>query len=293
MIQGGFVFPFEEDLLIPAVPLFGSREIACERAVSVGRNQEWLYLVIGPWQVWLRIDPEGRFPDVMAAIPRASGTSLVVDDADAQRVLEALPELPDNKEEFPTVTLDLGRQIAIRARHGDDGEIVEVPLRRSRCHGPEMLVLLNRIHLGRALALGFREFRCADSNRPLVARDSQRTYLTATLDPKFAVPRVATAVPVAASGPSPLPIRPQPDPSTFSRSSTMPSREPPTPERNGHAEAPGEGGLDPLAEAEGLRVALADVLARVGRLVTALRGFRKQHKTVTSALASLKSLRLD
>jgi hypothetical protein len=72
----------------------------------------------------------------------------------------------------------------------------------------------------------------------------------------------------------------------------MASRDTP-PERNGHADTTGESGLDPLAEAEGLRVALADVLNRVSRLVTALRTYRKQQKTVTSALASLRSLRLD
>jgi hypothetical protein len=51
--------------------------------------------------------------------------------------------------------------------------------------------------------------------------------------------------------------------------------------------------VDPLAEAEGLRVALGEAQARVGRLATALRGFRKQQKTVSSALASLRSLRLE
>jgi hypothetical protein len=72
----------------------------------------------------------------------------------------------------------------------------------------------------------------------------------------------------------------------------MANREPPSPERNGHPDVNGEI-LDPLAEAEGLRAALGEAQTRVGCLATALRGFRKQQKTVSSALASLRSLRLE
>lgn len=73
----------------------------------------------------------------------------------------------------------------------------------------------------------------------------------------------------------------------------MPARESQSPERNGHPEANGESSIDPLAEAESLRAALGEAHAHAGRLVASLRGFRKQQKTVTSALASLRSLRLE
>ena len=66
------------------------------------------------------------------------------------------------------------------------------------------------------------------------------------------------------------------------------------PSTNGHAPAePDPGDPDPLTEAEALRAALADAQTRAGRLVASLRGYRKQHKTVASALASLRALRLD
>ena len=73
----------------------------------------------------------------------------------------------------------------------------------------------------------------------------------------------------------------------------MPARESPSPERNGHAEANGDSLGDPLVEAEALRTTLAEAQAQAGRLIAALKGFRKQHKTVSSALASLRSLRLE
>lgn len=293
LIQGGFKFSFAEDLLVPAIPAFGGKELGNEGAVSIGVTGDWLYLVMGPWRFWLAVDREGRFPDVIAAIPKATGTRIAFDEADVNAVLEALPRMPKDDEEPQTVTLELGRRPAIRARAGKDGPITEVPLDRSECHGPDMLVLVNRAHLGRALGLGFREFRCASPERPMVAWDGPRMYITATFDTKSAIPARRSANSSALG--SSIPVRtdrPQTEsPPTF-RSSAMPSREPPVPERHGHADSNSET-LDPLAEAEGLRLALADAQARAGRLVTALRGFRKQHRTVTSALASLRSLRLE
>ncbi|MCP6756871.1 hypothetical protein NL533_35115, partial [Klebsiella pneumoniae] len=77
-------------------------------------------------------DREGRFPDVMAAIPRASGTRLLVDEKDAETLLRALPTLPGAREEYRPVTLALGQAAAVLARNSETGEIVEVPLSRSR-----------------------------------------------------------------------------------------------------------------------------------------------------------------
>jgi hypothetical protein len=294
LVQGGFTLPFKEDLLVPAVPVFGSKELGQEHAVSIGRTDEWLCLVIGPWRIWLAINPEGRFPDVVSVIPKATGTRVNFSDGDAETVLKALPRFPrDADEESPSITLDLGRQVSVRARAGDDGPVTEVALPESECVGPGMLLLLNRGHLGRALALGFRRFQFASPERPMTAWDASRMFMSAVFDAKLAVPASKTTPRESLS--KTAPVRPNrafnESPPTM-RSSSMPARESPSPERNGHVEANGDA-LDPLAEAESLRVALAEAHVRAGRLVTALRGFRKQHKTVTSALASLRSLRLE
>src|SRR5438445_162927 len=98
LIQGGFTFPFTEDLLVPAIPVFGGKELCNEGAVSVGVTGDWLYLVIGPWRFWLAIDREGRFPDVVAAIPKATGTRIAFDESDAGAVIVALPRLPNEDE---------------------------------------------------------------------------------------------------------------------------------------------------------------------------------------------------
>ena len=70
----------------------------------------------------------------------------------------------------------------------------------------------------------------------------------------------------------------------------MPTNEPPRngQHRNGSAEQ-GEP-LDPIAEAEELRVALQAALTRTSRLISALKQQRRQSRVVESALASLRRL---
>ena len=60
---------------------------------------------------------------------------------------------------------------------------------------------------------------------------------------------------------------------------------PAKPEPNGEA-------LDPLAEAEGLRNALTDVVTRVARLVAALKQMRREKRALSTVYQSLKDLNL-
>lgn len=50
--------------------------------------------------------------------------------------------------------------------------------------------------------------------------------------------------------------------------------------------------FDPMAEAEALRLALAEVARRVGRLITSLRQFQKQRRALHAAWSSLRHLGL-
>jgi hypothetical protein len=273
---GGFVFPFPDDVLVPAVPLFGSKELAAEAAVSAAAADGWLFVVVGPWRVWLLVDRDGRFPDVHAAVPRARGTSLAVDDRDAEALLAALPDLPTSDGPGGPVTLDLGPGAVVRARADPAGPLAEVALPHSTVTGPPIRVVLSRDHLGRAVALGFRDLRVSSPERPVVARDRERVYLFAALDPGCAVP-------------------PDPSPTTHlqKRSPTMPARETAPPERNGHADPPpGDDQADPVAEAEALRTVLTEAATQAGRLVAALKQFRKERRALASAWSSLRQLNL-
>jgi hypothetical protein len=50
--------------------------------------------------------------------------------------------------------------------------------------------------------------------------------------------------------------------------------------------------LDPMAEAESLRIALGEVVRRVGRLLTSLRQVRNQRRALHAAWWSLRHLSL-
>jgi hypothetical protein len=289
LVQGGYTSPFEDDLLVPAVPVFGSKELAAEAAVSVGRAGDWLYLVIGPWQVWLAIDREGRFPDVMAAFPRSCGIRIEIDDRDADAVLAALPGRAAGRDGPRPVTLDLGPAVAARARDDRAGEVVELPLPNTQYAGPPTRVVLDHGHLTRALALGFREFRTRGAGYPVAARADDRLYLTVALDPSAAVPPGGAAGPAAASAIHPAQPCSVPIPV---RSDPMSTRDAPSPDRNGHADPPHGEALDPLAEAEALRGALAEAAGRAARLVAVLKQFRRERRALASAWSSLKQLNL-
>ena len=69
-----------------------------------------------------------------------------------------------------------------------------------------------------------------------------------------------------------------------------PPHDPPRHGQHRHGGAdPGEP-LDPIAEAEELRVALQAALTRTSRLIAALKQQRRQSRVVESALASLRRL---
>src|SRR5581483_9843891 len=70
LLHGGFTFGWAEDLLVPAVPVFGGRELGPDAPVGVGRTAEHVAVRAGPWTFVLRIDADGRFPAVDAVVPR-------------------------------------------------------------------------------------------------------------------------------------------------------------------------------------------------------------------------------
>jgi hypothetical protein len=290
LVWGGFTFPFNEDLLVPAVPVFGSKELTGEAAVSVGLEKDWLYLVIGPWQVWLWGDREGRFPDVHGAVPRSCPTRVTFDDRDAADLLRALPDLPGGTGESKPVTLDLGDRVIVRGRDDKTEEVVEVRLAHSVATGPPVRLALGRDHLGRALALGFRELRVSNPERPVTFQDQDRLFLAASLDPSCVVAAAEPAATLPAGAMSKLSSPPILVPV---RSDSMPRQDDTPADRNGHAVPPAAGEpFDPVAEAEALRAELSDATARAHRLVTMLKQFKKERRALASAWSSLRQLNL-
>ncbi len=69
LLWHGFDLPFEDQFLVSAVPVFGSKELARATEVRIGRTASHLVVAAGPWTINLPIDTTLRFPDVAAVIP--------------------------------------------------------------------------------------------------------------------------------------------------------------------------------------------------------------------------------
>lgn len=160
----GIRFPFTDDVLVPALPVFGAKPLARTSDVRIGRTLTHVLVAAGPWSVWLPLDTRAKFPDVAAVIPRYAPTTVTVDEADAAELLPRLPGLPGNAHDLRPVTLDADRVVRVRGRvEGGEkvGETREVPLARSSTAGPSVRVALDRRVLARALALGCRTVKLA------------------------------------------------------------------------------------------------------------------------------------
>jgi hypothetical protein len=280
LLQKGFNFPFADNMLVPALPVFGSKPPARISDVRIGRTATHVIVVAGPWSVWLPLDTKAKYPDVAAVIPRHPPTTVTIDPSDAAELLSRLTELPGNDHELRPVTLDADRVVRVRGwAEGNEkvGETREVLLARSSAAGPVVRVALDRRVLARALALGCRTLKLTP-DKPVVAEGDDVTLVAAPLDPVLLTP--PGEVEVLPSESANVILKPD-----------NPERTPTVKfETNGHP--PREEPSDPLALAEELRDTLADAATKANRLVSVLRLSRKEKKALAHVLTSLKQLNL-
>ncbi|MHB1425754.1 MAG: hypothetical protein ACYC3I_21510, partial [Gemmataceae bacterium] len=269
LVQGGFSLPWPEDVLIPALPLFASRDLPAEGPMALGRSDKHVSLRTGPWTFHLEIDTGGHYPNAETVIPKNDQgfSRLHLSEDDARFLAHVLPRLPGDKDDSSPVTLDLGKEVLLRARSERSPQINEVCLVGSPCEGPPVRVACNRRYLWRLVQLGFRDVVVRNATTPLVCRDATRIYLFMPLDgalaPAADAVRIVSdrAVPVARrSSPKPQPERSKevmPRPPT---NGEEPRHGPPTNVPPAEAET-----LDLLAEAEALRSLLHDAQMRLSR----------------------------
>jgi hypothetical protein len=293
LVQRGITFPWKEDLLVPALPVFTGRGLPCDLPAGIGRTATHVALHVEPWTFLLAIDTSSRFPDYQQVVPRRSSlkTRLAIAPEDAAALIKALPRLPGKEGKDSPVTIDIGAAVCVRAREEDDGDVAEMVLPRSSAEGPPLRLVTNRRFLLRALKLGFNEVLIATATLPLVCRDSSRLYLWMPLDAKSALPPASQArMPVMRTS------APDPDlvTSRSERSAAMsaPHHDGPAP-RNGEAAPqevnPAACGIDELiGEAEALRTVLAEAMARASRLAAGLKRQRRTGRALEAALASLR-----
>lgn len=279
LIQGGFEFPFTDDLLVPALPVFGAKELRTASATGIARLKDRIVIRVGPWQIHMAIDKEGRYPDFRQVIPRGQPAArLILGDADAEYLVDVLPG-PPAQDRPSLLTLDLNDRAVARVK--TDDKQVELELCGATVTGKPILLCVERPRFFRVLQLGFRSFDIFSADKPIVSQQGNRLLVLMTEGSAAALSASRDAVHLATNGstPSPRVFTPERSPALATSNS------------NGHATESPET-LDPLAEAEAIKSAVQELLNRSARLVNFLKQFHRQRRVVESALSSLKSLQL-
>jgi hypothetical protein len=286
LIQSGFPFPWKENRFLPALPVFGGKELPQDQDVRLGGKDDTLTLQVGPWLLNFKSSPNQRYPDVDQVIPRTrGGTRLLLDPADVDELIPILQKLPAHDDPDQPVTLDLREKVVIRARDAK-GAVEEVTLERSRAEGKPVQIASNRKYLERALKLGFLELRIAKSDAPLLCRDARRTYLWMSLaEDQVVGPANGVTAEANGSGNGPIALEHEPP----KRINDMPTNGV-NPIEQPIGQPPQNELLDPLAEAEMLRSELQDVLSRTNRLIAILKHQRRQNRALQAAAASFLRL---
>ncbi len=320
LIHAGFSFPWTENVLVPGVNLFGSPELATDAPVAVGTTGEYVALRTGPWTIFLKINRDGRFPELDRHVPKveAALTRCQIPAGDAAFLAKSLAQLPVEDERHLPVTVDLNGAVAIRARDPDQPIPTELILSQSTWSGEAARINTNRRFLQRAVEQGFETIEFGAPGAPIVCRDPRRTYTWAALSPESAVPpderalRIESATAVA-TAPAPIapvktrvaktavqaePVRVEPLAAPVAASAAVATQEaplalaPPAPSPLPFASAPPESQAAPtlIDQVEALRNGLKNLLDQTHGLMKAIKQERRQTRLVRETLATLRGL---
>ena len=300
--QSGFQFPWTEDVLVPRIKVFGCTELFGE-SVAIGKTATHVCVRSGSWTIFLPIDKEGRFPKVENVIPKmtANCTRLRLDETDAAFLAKTLSRLPGHDNDCSPITLDLNGHVAVRARAEDQDRATMAVLSRSTTTGQALRYAANRNYLARALALGFTEVQFSNADSPALCQDDRRKYVFIGLGKKAALEPSDNELRLSSDAeavPSQPPITterskptvkttPQPVGACDAEPTVTPANGEHTNE-NGQHKAGNFGVL--LEEAQSLQNTLRDMLLRTNQLITGLKQYHRQTKTMRSTLASLRQL---
>ncbi|HEX3658047.1 MAG TPA: hypothetical protein VHV55_19825 [Pirellulales bacterium] len=300
--QGGFSFPWADDLLVPALGVFSCKELPQDEPVSVGKTDDWIVLRVEPWTLWLRINKQARFPKVDDLIRPASSASsrLTLSQQDAIFLANSLPSLPCDDPLHDPITIELSSQIAIRARGEGQSRPTELVLVDSSYAGEPVTINTNRRFLAQALKLGFREICIYSPSSPALCDNGSRQYLWALLEPSDAIKASDDALRIESLGQqathSTVPFKPR------RKTPAMPANKPETPveqpteqpsagkTRRRHLQSANPMPGSPIDQAIALRAALRNAATQANELIRSLKRQKRQTKLVASALGSLKEL---
>lgn len=205
LLQSGFVFGWEDTILVPGSRLFGYGELPRYSSIRIGRTESHVVLEFGPWRYWLAIEREGRFPRVDDVIPHPENatTRVSLERNDLRFLQDNLPRLPVSDSTHALITVDLNGSVALRTLSEDKSQVSELVLSNSARTGGEVRLVSDRRYLQRAAKLGLRDLCVYSPNAPVLCQDEQRKYVWALSTPEDAIKPTAGAIRVAS------PLRPR------------------------------------------------------------------------------------
>ncbi len=307
LVQTGCTFPWNEPLLVRRSKVFHSPEVPQDKPVSVARSGDWLAVHVDPWTIYLRINKDGRYPNMARVIPDPANATtrcqLSIDDA--RFLADTLPRLPSQDETNLPVTLDLNGHVALRAKSADQSKPTEVVLVNSHCTGDAVRINTNRTYLKRAMKLGLRELCLYGDGVALLGQSENRKLVWMPLEPGAAIEPSEDAIRIespkgqANVAPS-VSTSPSPKPKTERRSKPMSG---PAATTNGHAPTENttakprrrkanQQDLGKLIDqAVAFRTALHNLMHESGELVKALKSHRRTSKAIQNALTSISQVK--
>ena len=184
LIQTGFSFPWDDEILITGSGAFASRDFAAADELRIGRSADWVTLQANSRTLHMRIEKERRFPNIDLQIPTngSAVTTLSLSEDDIGFLLTSTKRLPGASEPNAPVTVDLNGVVAVRAEAADQTSPIELVLSNSRRVGEEIRFNTDRKFLTRAAKLGFRDICLRSDKAPAYCQDDRRTYIWALLD---------------------------------------------------------------------------------------------------------------
>lgn len=179
LIQGGFPFPWKNDLLVPRITVWGMRELTGTKGVMFGQTDDHLFIRLGSWTFALKLDLHGRFPPVEQVVPSPRGikTQLQLGAEDIALLCTELSRSPGRKDEPSHLMLVIGKEVVVRSHLDDQVQGRELKLTASQVTGQPVSVRMHHAPLVRALTLGFSRIEIVRGNTPLCCRDEKRVYV--------------------------------------------------------------------------------------------------------------------
>jgi hypothetical protein len=278
LIQGGFAFPWRNDLLVPRINVWASRELPEADEVTLALTNTHLFVRIGAWTFALKTDTHGRFPAAEQVVPSPRGirTRLQLGAEDIALLCKELPRFSRRKDEPAHVVLEIDKEVVARIHSDDQEQAIDLKLTGSQATGQPVSVMMYHHNLVHALKLGFSKVEIVQATTPLCCRDDKRVYVWVPLaEPVAEKARPATPAEINKPPEKEEPTMPEPNNKHAGNDNDVPSP---------------NGVIDPLTEAEAVKSLLTDAQLRVNRLIATLKQFRKQSRAVAAAVQSLRQL---